>query len=199
MPQHKLLPAEIAFLEQALNSGRKEANLRLREGEHQFGLAKAVAAFELELHFPDVKEIIVKLYGQEKADDLQFVRKIQTVLKKMEKSNIVKILPKKMPWELQRYGLASFVFEDSDRSTVTLASREQLQKMQEMLQSISGQKGAAIRRLPKRILLLSLVGISYVVMVWSSFQPIINPYVFIPALSISLLFSIALGKNLSRV
>jgi hypothetical protein len=96
-----LTQTEIQFLQEALNSNYKAVNIRLRKGEYQYDLAKVIASFQLELYFPNVKEIIGKLFGEEKMNDTQFVRKIQTILKKMEKINVVRILPKKKPWELQ--------------------------------------------------------------------------------------------------
>jgi hypothetical protein len=102
-----LTPSEIQFLQEALSAEYKISSIRLRDGEHQHSLAKAIASFQLELCFPDVKDIIKRLYGEEKTADVQLVRKIQTILKKMEKSNIVKILPKKKPWELQKYALSA--------------------------------------------------------------------------------------------
>jgi hypothetical protein len=92
---------EIKFLEEAASADIVSINIRLREGEYQYNLVKAIASFQLDLMFPDVKDLIGRLYGEGKALDLQFVRKIQTILKKMEKSGIVRILPKKNPWQLQ--------------------------------------------------------------------------------------------------
>jgi len=85
-------------------------------------MAEGIASFQLELRFPDVKDIIERLYSEEKTDDPQFVRKIQTILKKMEKNDVVRILPKKKPWELQRYALSSFKFIDVDKKPVVLGT-----------------------------------------------------------------------------
>ncbi len=54
----------------------------------------------------------------------------------MEKSNIVKILPKKKPWDLQRYALTSFKFEDVDKNIVIIATNNQLRRSLESLNSI---------------------------------------------------------------
>jgi len=101
LSQHGLAKDQIELLKQTLDSDTKSVNIRLRKGEYQFELAKEIASFELQLHFPDVKELIKKLYGEAKTEDNRFISKIQRILKKMEKSNIVRILPKDKPWELQ--------------------------------------------------------------------------------------------------
>jgi hypothetical protein len=167
-------------------------------GEQQYGLARAVASFMFELRFPDVKDIIKKLYGEQKVNDLQFVRKIQTVLKKMEKNGIVKILPKKKPWELQRYGLFSFKFLDSDKNSVSFATGEQIEQTQNLLRSLSGGKKPP-RMDYAKFFTLVLVGVaSYASILWSLLQPVIVPAVFVPSLSISVVCSLMLGKMLSR-
>lgn len=107
---------DIECLKEALDCEAKAVNIRLREGEYQFSLAKAIASFELELAFPDVKDLVKKLFGDKNAEDLQFISKIQTILKKMEKSGVIKILPKDKPWERQRYALSSFKFQDVDKN-----------------------------------------------------------------------------------
>jgi len=108
LSQRGLTPSETRFLQEILSANYKICSIRLREGEYQYGLAKAIASFQLELYFPDVKDVIKRLYGEEKTNDIEFIRKIQTILKKMEKNNVVRIFPKKKPWELQRYALSSF-------------------------------------------------------------------------------------------
>jgi len=118
-PQQK----ELEDLERALRSETKAVNIRLREGEYQLGLAKAIASSELELRFPDVKDLVRKLFGEKKTEDLQFVSKIQTILKKMEKSGVIRIMPKKMPWELQKYTLSSFRFQDVEKESSHLGNR----------------------------------------------------------------------------
>jgi len=86
LSQHGLVKDQIEYLEQSLGSDAKSVNIRLRQGEYQFDLAKEIASFELQLHFPDVKDLTKKLYGEAKTGDIQFIRKIQTILKKMEKA-----------------------------------------------------------------------------------------------------------------
>ena len=44
------------FLEEASNAGSVNGSIRLREGEYQYNLVNAIAAFELDLTFPDVKD-----------------------------------------------------------------------------------------------------------------------------------------------
>lgn len=197
MSQQRLTPREKLFLQETLSADYKVSNIRLREGEYQYNLAKTIASFQLEMNFPNVKDIIERLFGREQVDDVQFVRKIQTILKKMEKSNIVAILPKKKPWDLQRYGLLSFKFQDTDRNLVVFATEEQVKLVQDMLQSVPSQ---AMRGLFKTrlLLLLTIVVASYAVIVWNFLQPIINPVVFVFAFSAATLCSLMVGKILSR-
>lgn len=201
MSQHKLTPKEIRFLQEALSADYKIGNIRLREGEYQYSLAKIIGSFQLELYFPDVKDIIKRLYGEEKANDIQFVRKIQTILKKMEKSNIVQILPKTKPWDLQRYALSSFKFQDIDKNRVLFATDQQTKQAQETLRSTSIQQGEITAKLSvintRIIMLILIVGASYGTSVWSLMQHIINPLIFIPAFSIAVICSLMLGKVLS--
>jgi hypothetical protein len=173
-------------------------SIRLREGEYQYNLVTAIATFQLDLTFPDVKDLIRKLWGEEKTNDLQFVRKIQTILKKMEKSSIVKILPKKNPWQLQRYGLSSFKFQDSDKSNIVLATDEQFRHMNELLRSALTQREKSRRNCLAVFGLALSCGLSYAIIVWSLIQPMINPVVFFIALSISVVSSLALGRMITR-
>jgi hypothetical protein len=202
LSQGKLTPSEIRFLGETLNADYKISNIRLREGEYQYNLARAIASFQLELYFPDVKDIVGRLFGGERTNDIQFIRKIQTILKKMEKSDIVRILPKKKPWDLQRYALLSFKFQDVDKNLVILATDQQVKEAKNMLHSISSQKetsAAKLRNNNIRICILVLiVAASYTAGVWSLVQPTINPIIFISAFSISVACSIILGKILSR-
>lgn len=198
MSQHKLLPNEIQFLKEAMNSDCRDTNIRLREGEYQYALIKAIASFHAELGFPDVKTITGRLYGEERTDDIQFIRKIQTILKKMEKSSIIRILPKKKPWELQRYALLSFKFRDSDKNLVSLLTDEQLGQMQNLLRPIQNQQRMIRLNYAKLSVLTFLAIISYGVALWSLLQPSIYAVIFVPALSVSTLCSLLLGKALSH-
>ncbi|MEM3641044.1 MAG: hypothetical protein QXH37_03885 [Candidatus Bathyarchaeia archaeon] len=202
MSQSKLGQNEARLLQDALSSDYINGNIRLREGEYQYDLAKTIADFQLEMHFPDVKEIIEKLYGKEKIDDIQFIRKIQTILKKMEKSNIVRILPKRKPWELQKYMLVSFKFRDSDKNLVVFATDQQIKNAQDLLQSMFDQKIAPKTELlgikTRIYLLVILIAVSYIIILWSLTKPIIDPIVVIPAFSIAAACSIFLGKILAQ-
>ena len=200
MAQHRPTLSEMRFLQEALSADYKTGNIRLREGEYQYTLAKAIASFQLELHFPDVKDIIKGLYGEEKASDIQFIRKIQTILKKMEKSNIVQILPKKKPWELQRYALTSFKFQDVDKNLVTFATDYQIKQAQDMLRSISIHPEAPTVKLNKiKICILVLIVVAfYTTSVWALMQYVINPIIFVLAFSVAIAFSVILGKALSH-
>lgn len=202
MSQRKLTAGEIRLLQEVLLADYKNGNIRLRAGEYQYDLAKEIASFQLKLLFPDVKDIIRSLYGEEKADDIQFIRKIQTILKKMEKSNIVRILPKKTPWELQRYALSSFRFQDSDKNRVVLAEDQQVQQLQALLQSVLNQKetrGLRIDGSKMRLsLLVFIVVASYSVIFWGMMQPMINPIIVVPFFSLAAICSLMIGKLLSR-
>jgi hypothetical protein len=151
----------------------------------------------LELRFPDVKDIIGRLYGENRADDIQFVRKIQTVLKKMEKNGIVKILPKTRPWELQRYALSSFKFLDSDKNSVSFATEVQIEQTQSMLRSLSVRQQVPRIDYGKLSILMVVAGTSYALSLWSLVQSVIIPAIFLPSLSVSVISSLMLGKTLS--
>jgi hypothetical protein len=190
-------------LQEALSSNYVEGNIRLREGEYQYVLAEAIGAFQLELMFPNVKEIIKRLYGEGKTNDINFVRKIQTILKKMEKSDIIRILPKKKPWELQRYSLSSFKFRDSEGNLVSYATEEQVKRSSELLQSVlNKQKPSASERqrvdTVKKASLLLVIIVLYITIVWTLVQPIVNPIILIPALSVAVVCCLMLGRMFSR-
>jgi hypothetical protein len=191
-------------LQDTLNVDSRQSSIRLREGEHQYSLAKAIASFELEFCFPDVKDLVRKLYGEEKTVDIQLIRKVQTILKKMEKSNIVKILSKRAPWELQRYALSSFRFQDLDRNLVVLASDEQIKQAQNLLNTLLSReqptmvKWRSVRSRLYALMLSLLVIASYLAIVWDVLQPIVNWAIFISAFSVAIAGSIVLGRTLSR-
>lgn len=189
---------EIKFLEEAASADIVSINIRLREGEYQYNLVKAIASFQLDLTFPDVKDLIWRLYGEEKALDLQFVRKIQTILKKMEKSSIVRILPKKNPWQLQRYALSSFRFQDNDKNVVILATDQQMKQMQDGLRSALTEQDVGRKDYLKALALSLILVASYTVAVWSLVQQSISLIVFVPGLSVSIVCSLMLGKMLAR-
>jgi len=202
LSQHTLALSEIQLLQQALSSDYIICNVRLREGEFQYGLAKAIVSFQLELYFPDVKDITKRLYGGEKTNDVKFIRKTQTILKKMEKSNVVRILPKKNPWELQRYALLSFKFQDVSNNLVILATDEQIEQMKNLLHSIIRQQEkpkARLNKIKTKIYILILIVVaSYAVILWDLMQPNISPIIFIPAFSIAVTCSLMLGNLLSQ-
>jgi hypothetical protein len=200
LAQRKVTLSEIRVLQEVLSADYKTGNIRLREGEYQYTLAKAIASFQLELRFPDVKDIIKGLYGEEKASDIQFIRKIQTILKKMERSSIVQILPKKKPWDLQRYALTSFKFQDVDKNLVTFATDYQIKQAQDMLRSTSNQREAPTVRLNKiMICMLTLIVVAfYAASAWALMQYVINPIIFVIAFSVAIACSVILGKVLSH-
>jgi len=120
----------------------------------------------------------------------------------MEKSNIVRILPKKRPWDLQRYALSSFKFQDVDKNLVILATEQEIKQAQDLLQSMLSQQKMPTHKLSKinvkACILVSIVLASYAAIVWDLTQPIINPVIFIPAFSIAVACSLMLGKTLSQ-
>lgn len=201
-PQWTLATEEIRCLQDSFTADVRSSDIRLREGEYQYDLARAIASFQLELNFPDVRELIKKLYGEEKANDIQFVRKIQTILKKMEKSKVVRILPKNKPWELQRYALLSFKFQDADKNLVTLAADEQIRQARMILQaSLSKNQNSYISTYSMRgnVFLALVIVVSYAGILWSLVQPSINPIVFVLAFGVATICSILLGRRLSRI
>lgn len=203
MSQPNLTPKEIQFLQEALTSDYKIVGIRLREGEYQYELSKAIASFQLELYLPNVKDLIKKLHGEGKESDVQLIRKTQTVLKKMEKSGVTKILPKTKPWELQRYALSSLKFIDVDKNQVSFAADEQIQRAKEKIKSIVIQQNISIfpaSSIRLKIGILSFITtISYIIIVWSLLQPTINPTISTAAFSLAILCSIVLGRVLSKL
>jgi hypothetical protein len=200
--QRRLTPSEAQVLQQSLDAVSKIVDIRLREGEYQYSLAKAIASFQLELNFPDVKDLIKRLYGEAMTEDIQFIRKIQTILKKMERRNIVSILPKKKPWDLQRYALLSFKFEDVDRNLVIFATDEQIAQAQYLLNSslsqIESPKASPAFFRVKALTLVCMVITAYALSLWALSLKIIEIVVFIPAFSIAVVCSLVLGRFLSR-
>jgi hypothetical protein len=108
-------------------------------------------------------------------------------------------LPKKNPWELQRYALSSFKFQDSDKNFVAFATEEQIKQAQNLLRSIINQQEKPTAKLinAKISILTLIIFVSYITMLWSLTQPTINPIVFVPALSIAIACAVMLGKTLS--
>jgi len=198
LSQDELKPSEARLLEESISSDYKTVNIRLQQGGYQYELAKGIASFQLEQHFPDVKDLIKKLYGEEKTDDPQFIRKIQTILKKMDKSNVVRILPKKKPWELQRYALSSFKFIDGDKNLVILATPQQIEQKQNLLHSALSPQNMPTAKpsyIKTKILITAFIMvISYTGVLWSLLQPIINPIIFVPAFYTAVACSLMLGK-----
>jgi len=200
---HTLTPKEALLLHESINSDTKTVNIRLREGEYQYILAKEIASFQLELKFPNVKDLTKKLKTEEEADEGRFIRMIQTVLKKMEKSDVIKILPKDKPWELQKYALSSFKFQDADKNLISLATQQQIEQAQNLLipllpksKNIHATKSNYIKA--KILTLVLLVVISYAAALWSLLQLVINSIIFIPAFCVAITCSLILGKLLSQ-
>ena len=198
MSQDELKPSEAQLLEESISSDCKTTNIRLQQGGYQYDLAKGIASFQLEQHFPDVKDLIKKLYGEEKTDDSQFIRTVQTILKKMEKENVVRILPKDKPWELQRYALSSFKFIDVDKNLVILATPQQTEQTQNLLHSALNPQNMPTTKpsyVKTKILISAFImAISYTGALWSLLQPIINPIIFVPAFYTAVACSFILGK-----
>jgi K+-sensing histidine kinase KdpD len=195
-------PRELEDLKKALNANAKIVNIRLREGEYQFSLAKAIASFERELRFPNVKEIIEKLYGERRTEEQQFVQKIQTILKKMEKSGIVRILPKTRPWELQRYALTSFKFQDAEKNLIILATEDEIRKALKLSRSEPSVEHRSRLRLNRRRIMISLLAITtislYAVILWTLIQTVVNETIFVLTFLVAVICSITLGILVSR-
>lgn len=197
--QKILTPIEMQVLEESLRPDYKHVNVRLRRGEYQYELSKVIASFQLELCFPDIKALVKEMYGEEKVNDIQLVRKFQTILKKLEKSGVVKILPKVKPWELQRYALSSMRFIDSEKNQVSFATDEQIQQMHEKLKiALNQQKANGVQMRIKVCVLVFVITFSYVTTVWSLLQPTINPLLVAAPLSLIALCAVVLGRVLSR-
>jgi len=197
---------ETRLIQNALNSEAKSVNIRLRDGEYQHDLAKTIAAFELEARFPDVKDLIKKLYGETRAEDIQFVRKVQTILKKMEKSNIITILPKKQPWELQRYALTSFKFQDVEKNAVVFATEAEVKQALERIHSSPTPETTPTPKAKpkptyfalKIVSLIAAMVLSYAAILWTITQPTINTAIFILVFTLAAACSILLGVLISR-
>lgn len=202
MSQSRLAPSEVRILEQSLSAALTSCSIRLREGEHQYGLAQTIAASQLKLRFLDTKGIITHLYGDEKTSDIQLVRKIQTILKKMEKSNIVRILPKKRPWDLQRYGIVSFRFEDVEKNHVILATDEQIKQAQALLRDFLADRAKTGARKTRGIFIITMLALaltaSYSVGVFATLRHTFDFNILVLSVSISTVLALALGKMLAR-
>ncbi len=198
MSHQRLSQSETKLIQEALKADSRNVGIRLREGEYQYDLVKSIAFFQLKLQLPDVKDIINHLYGDEKAVDLQFVRKIQTVLKKMEKSNVIGILPKRKPWELQKYMLLSFKFQDSDKNLSVFATDHEIQQTQSMLHVVL--KKQSMNRINYfELFMMAFATITlYMAILWSLIQPLIALGIFVPALLGSVSCSLIVGKMLSQ-
>jgi Flp pilus assembly protein TadB len=116
----------------------------------------------------------------------------------MEKGNIVRILPKKNPWQLQRYAVSSFKFQDSDKTLVTLATDQQIKQMKDLLHSVVNHQEKGNRGNIKAFTLAFIAVVSYAVLLAALLQPTIDPIVFVSGLSISILCSLMLGKALGQ-
>lgn len=121
----------------------------------------------------------------------------------MEKSNIVKILPKKKPWDLQRYALSSFKFQDVDKNLVILATDQEVKQAKDLLQSILTQEGT-LEAKPNNIkveagILAVVVIASYATVFWDLVQPVISAFIFVPAFAVAVGCSLGLGRILARL
>jgi hypothetical protein len=187
------------LLQESIGADYVDVDIRLRKGNYQYDLARSIASFQLELHYPDVKDLVERLYGEEKVDDQQFVRKIQTILKKMERNGVVRILPKRKPWELQRYALSSFKFIDVDKKSVVLAAPKEIERARNLLgtTSVSMQSSPAPNRHNRinALMLTSIIVAAFTVVFWSLLQPILQPIAFVPAFCVAVVCSVALGEQ----
>jgi hypothetical protein len=202
LPDSDAKQCELEDLNRALDAAAKNVNIRLREGEYQFSLAKAIATFEFELRFPTVKDLAKKLYGEKSVEDQQFLNKVQTILKKMEKSGVIKILPKEKPWELQRYALNSFGFLDAEKSSVSFATQDEIEKTRQALRSRATPDQAPIRP-PKNknlrlVLLVVAMAVSLSLAVWALTQSPLNLAIFVIAFLLAATSSTIIGVLIAR-
>ena len=209
MAQKTLTTEEILQLQEALNSDWKTVDIRLRKGEYQYSLAQVIASCQLELKLLDVRDIIERLFGENKVNDTKLIRKIQTILKKMEKSGVITILKKRRPWDLQTYALTSFKFIDAEKNNIFFATVQDIDRARArtLLKAIpnnntlSNQEGMIPKTYSRNIRLLVfifLVSLSYSSILWNLTQQSINPVMFIITLSVAMVFSIVLGRTLSQ-
>jgi hypothetical protein len=120
----------------------------------------------------------------------------------MEKSNIVLILPKTKPWELQKYALTSFKFQDVDKNFIVLATEDQIKQTQNLKSKPSQQQmppAKPINYFKIKILTLAFIAIlSYVAVMWTIAQTNINLAILVPAFIIAIACSLILGKQLAQ-
>jgi hypothetical protein len=120
----------------------------------------------------------------------------------MEKSGIIEILPKEKPWELQRYALSSFKFQDVEKNLVVLATESEKRETLDLIHSVPHKEHEIVLKpdhMRARILLLTCFVIaSYVVILWTLTQPTSSPIIFVLAFCIAPMCSILLGTSNSR-
>jgi len=127
-------------------------------------------------------------------------------LKKMEKSGVIKILPKDKPWERQRYALSSFKFQDVEKNQIVLATKPEIDKALNLINTqpepIRASRSASEPRkyrMTSSILLLTLViAASLTIAIWTLAQTTINLIVFGSLFCVSVVCSILLGIFISR-
>lgn len=202
MDHQDLTQDQMDILSRAFDSDTRSIRIRLRKGEYQFELAKEIASQELQLKLPNAKDLVKRLYSEEKEQDTRFMNKIQTILKKMEKSGVVQILPKNKPWELQKYALLSFKFQDVENNLIVLATDDQIKQAQSLLrtkpaeQSIPTTEQSLIKI---KILTLVLIAIlSYALIMWTLAQPTVNTIVLTVAFFGASVCSLLVGLLLAR-
>lgn len=145
------------------------------------------------------------LFGEKRTEDSQFLSKIQTILKKMEKSGIVKILPKQKPWELQRYALCSFKFLDVEKNQIVLATKAEIENTRGLIHSQPSKVNEAVAR-PKRttnintkiLLLIFVTVVSYSAIIWTLTLSAVSLVIFASAFCVAIACSILLGILISR-
>jgi hypothetical protein len=168
-----------------------------------------IASCQLEMKLLDVREIIERLFGENKVNDTKLIRKIQTILKKMEKSGFIKILKKKRPWDLQTYALTSFKFIDTEKNNIFFATVQDVDRARARTllraipnrKAISNQEGSVPKtysRNTRLLIFIFLVSLSYSSILWNLTQRSINPVMLIFTLSAAMVFSIVLGRTLSQ-
>lgn len=114
----------------------------------------------------------------------------------------MQILPKNKPWELQKYALLSFRFQDVEKNLVALATDDQIEQARNLLHDKSAVQGTIPTEqnyVEIKIFALVLVAIiSYATIMWTLTQPIVNVIVLILAFCAASVCSLLLGLLLAR-
>jgi K+-sensing histidine kinase KdpD len=120
----------------------------------------------------------------------------------MEKSGVIKILPKEKPWELQRYALTSFKFLDVEKNSVSFATNDEIEKTGQAMNSRPKSESAPVQ-LPKSMnlqlpLLIAIIAVSLSLTIWTLTQSPVNLAIFIAAFFLAVTSSAILGALVAK-